>query len=880
PRIDATGRENKRLPRRPAFASSQLKLVIPPLVRKLTVEATPRTSLLAPGEQTIIDVQVRDRAGNPVRDSELVVIVVDESVLALANYQLPDPLAAFYPQQEPRTSSSHLRPEIVLASSEEIQSRSTNSGFGRASGEEVSVTAASKAKASRTILQALKLVPGINVMDSRGGIIKGLLLRSNFNPLAIFAASVTTDARGQVQVPVKLPDNLTRYRVMAVAVAGATRFGTGESTLTARLPLTVRPSAPRFLNFGDRFELPVVLQNQTSRPLEVEVALRAGGTTLLRGVGQQVTVPADDRVEVRFPARAQQAGTAHFQLRALSGALTDATEFTLPVQTPATTAAFATYGVIDEGAVVQPVQPPDDVLPEVGGLEVTTSSTQLQLLTDAVLYLTSYPYEGTEQISSRLLATAVLRDVQAAFRAEGLPSPAELEVLAEQDIQRLAKLQNYDGGFGFWRQDGTSWPYLGVHAAHALQRAREKGFIVPSQVLAKSGEYLRTIEATIPSHYPIEERQALIAYALYVRHRMGDGDPKRARKLIREAGGQISLEAVGWLLPVLSDPGSSAEVSAIRRLLDSRVTETAGSAHFTTTYSDGQYLLLHSEHRTDAVLLEALIGDQPQSDLIPKLARGLLAHRTQGRWNSTQENVFALLALERYFAVYERTTPDFVARTWLGERYAGDHTFQGRTTEQQQTTVPMQVLISGGRQDLTLLKEGKGRLYYRMGMKYAPASLKLDAFEQGFTVERTYEALDDPRDVRRDDAGIWHIRAGQRVRVRLTMVAPSRRTHVALVDPLPPGLEILNPSLAAPIAPAPPATARGEISLTAWFEHQNLRNAQAEAFASLLPAGVYSYSYLARATTPGEYLVPPVKAEELYEPEVFGRGSTDQVIVE
>lgn len=881
PRTDATGREDKRLPRRPAFASGQLKLLIPPLVRKLTVEATPRTPLLAPGEQTVIDVQVRDRAGNPIQDSELVVIVVDESVLALADYQLPDPLAAFYPQQEARTSSSHLRQEIVLASSEEIQSRSINSGLGRASGEEVVVTGVPRAIASRTIPQALKLVPGINVMDSQGGIIKGLLLRSNFNPLAIFAPSVTTDARGQVQVPVKLPDNLTRYRVMAVAVAGATRFGTGESTLTARLPLTVRPSAPRFLNFGDRFELPVVLQNQTNRPLNVEVALRAGGVTLLREAGQQVTVAADDRVEVRFSAEAQQAGTAHFQLRALSGALTDATEFTLPVQTPATTEASATYGVIDEGAVVQPIQPPADVLPEVGGLEVTTSSTQLQSLTDAVLYLTHYPYEGTEQISSRLLATAALRDVQAAFQTEGLPSPAELDLLAEQDVQRLTKLQNYDGGFAFWKQGDVSWPYLGIHAAHALQRAQEKGFTVPSQVLAKSGEYLRTIEAHIQSHYPGEERQALIAYALYVRHRMGDGDPKRARKLIQEAGAQIPLEAVGWLLPVLSNPGSSAEVAAIRRLLDNRVTETAGSAHFTTSYSDGQYLLLHSEYRTDAVLLEALIEDRPQSDLIPKLARGLLAHRTKGCWNSTQENAFALLALGRYFAVYEQTTPDFVARAWLGERYAGDHTFKGRTNDQQQITVPMQVLATKGLQDLTLLKEGKGRLYYRVGMKYAPASLKLDAFERGFTVERTYEAMDEPRDVRRDDTGTWHIRSGKRVRVRLIMVAPARRTHVALVDPLPPGLEVLNPSLAVTaLAPAPPDPIRDESWLTAWFEHQNLRDKQVEAFASLLPAGLYSYSYVARATTPGEYLVPPTKAEEMYEPEVFGRSSTDHVIVE
>jgi len=100
-------------------------------------------------------------------------------------------------------------------------------------------------------------------------------VRSDFNPLALFAAEVPTDAQGQAQVKVKLPDNLTRYRVMAVAVAGGKQFGAGESTITARLPLMVRPSPPRFLNYGDTFELPVVLQNQTDKALQVDVAVRA-----------------------------------------------------------------------------------------------------------------------------------------------------------------------------------------------------------------------------------------------------------------------------------------------------------------------------------------------------------------------------------------------------------------------------------------------------------------------------------------------------------------------------------------------------------------------------------------------------------------------------
>jgi alpha-2-macroglobulin len=83
-----------------------------------------------------------------------------------------------------------------------------------------------------------------------------------------------------------------------------------------------------------------------------------------------------------------------------------------------------------------------------------------------------------------------------------------------------------------------------------------------------------------------------------------------------------------------------------------------------------------------------------------------------------------------------------------------------------------------------------------MGLRYAPADLTLAARDEGFVVERTYEAIDDPSDVRRDPDGTWRIRCGSAVRVTLTMVADARRTHVALVDPLPAGLEAVNPELA------------------------------------------------------------------------------------
>jgi uncharacterized protein YfaS (alpha-2-macroglobulin family) len=163
--------------------------------------------------------------------------------------------------------------------------------------------------------------------------------------------------------------------------------------------------------------------------------------------------------------------------------------------------------------------------------------------------------------------------------------------------------------------------------------------------------------------------------------------------------------------------------------------------------------------------------------------------------------------------------------------------------------------------------------------------LELEPLDRGFVVQRTYEGVDDAADVTRDADGTWRIKAGARVRVRLVMVAESQRTQVALVDPLPAGLEILNPALAvteavpADDAGAGAAAKEGSWWWGPWFEHQNLRNDRAEAFTSWLPAGTYDYSYVARATTPGTFVAPPTRAEEIYAPETFGRAATDHVVI-
>ena len=98
-------------PPRPAFATGQITLSVPPVTRALTVTATPAADAVAPGTDTSVTVQVLGPDGAPVSDATVAVVVVDEAVLALTGYQLADPLDVFYADLWSTVSSQYTRVE-------------------------------------------------------------------------------------------------------------------------------------------------------------------------------------------------------------------------------------------------------------------------------------------------------------------------------------------------------------------------------------------------------------------------------------------------------------------------------------------------------------------------------------------------------------------------------------------------------------------------------------------------------------------------------------------------------------------------------------------------------------------------------------------------
>jgi len=279
-----------------------------------------------------------------------------------------------------------------------------------------------------------------------------------------------------------------------------------------------------------------------------------------------------------------------------------------------------------------------------------------------------------------------------------------------------------------------------------------------------------------------------------------------------------------------------------------------------------------SSAKTSALVLDAMIREAPEHPLITKLARGVLDARFLGRWHSTQENLVVLQALRRYFDTYEKDVPSYTGKIWLGDAGYAEQAFVGHGSPRGSARVDWSTFAPGSAHDVTLAKTGPGRMYYRVGITYAPKQTNLPALDAGFIVRRTYTAIDDPGDVVRTADG-WKVRLGARVLVTVETINTSVRHGVAVVDPLPAGFEAVNENLAISERAAKTADDMR-------WDFRNLRDERSEVFAMELRAGTHRFSYTARATTPGAFIAAPARAEEMYSPETFGRSTGQRVVVE
>ncbi|MEZ4534989.1 MAG: alpha-2-macroglobulin family protein [Cyanobacteriota/Melainabacteria group bacterium] len=540
------------------FGSETVTAKVPPKERQLSLTAVGADKLTMPGTETTISIDLKDAQGKPVQGGQVAIAVADESVLALSGYKWSDPINAFYPQSSPHIDNTLIRTSVILTEKErkkdlseapqEEQEADDLAALPKSSGLVPPPPGApSRGGGAAGFAQSMASAPrDMNMFQVEPTVVDErhyssgrserqkqmpqVNIRTNFNALAYFKPSIYTDVNGHAQIKFKLPDSLTRYRVMAIAVAGDNLFGSSESNITAQMPLMIKPSAPRFLNFGDRCELPVVLQNQTDEDIAADVILRAAnaavtnewqelpsgkalpgdkmegeGRSFSHAAGKHLVIPANNKSRSEDFSKHRRRGKANFQCAVVAeNSPTQASSACLFMCLRQSNLCYLWTG--GQGAIAQKLDiPKSSNFTQIGGLTISSSSTAVQALTDAYFQIRDYQFGCSEQLSSRIIAMVSLHDVLSAFGKMDALAQSQYRNKIQQDLDELVNRQNGDGSFGLWTKDEgrqQRYPYMSIQVARALSLARENDYKVADDKLELSRRYLKNIRQHIPADYP------------------------------------------------------------------------------------------------------------------------------------------------------------------------------------------------------------------------------------------------------------------------------------------------------------------------------------------------------------------------------------------
>ncbi len=832
-----------------SFKIGYAKLGISTDEKEITIHITPDKETYQPREEATYNIETTDHTGRPVR-AELSLDLVDKAVLALAGNGGETLLDRFY--------------------------RERGVGVRTASG---------------LVLSVDRLIEANVPEEAKGGgggpdAVEGMV-RRRFPDTAYWNPALVTDAAGRATVTVELPDNLTTWRMTAKGVTADTLVGEARVEVVSTLPLLLRPVAPRFFVVGDEATLSAVVHNNTDQDVLVGVSLAAEGLAF-DDETQMVTVSAGDNANVDWRVSVKTAGEIAllFQAWQADGDLSDAVEITLPVYRYSTPEVVATAGQLETADTrIETVLLPDRFDPTQGELTLHLDPSLAAGMRDGLDYLEHFPYECIEQTVSRFLPNVM---TYRALKQLGIED-AELETKLPQQVgvalQRIYARQKYDGGWGWWPADRSD-PFLTAYVLLGLVQADRAGFAVDEEVMERATLFLQdNLIRPRDVKYPWQANAQ--AFILYVLAEAGEGELSRTVRLFeqRDVLGHYGKAWLALALHVMEPDVTKRTDALLADLTDAAILSATG-AHWEEETTD--YWTMNSNNRSTSIVLDALVRLDPDNNLIPNVVRWLMVSRKDGHWETTQETVWALIALTDVMVSSGELEGDFSFVVTLNGETLGEGdvtTADVGETRKLEAAIADLLLDEINYVAITRLppsadQTGEGRLYYSAYLRYFMPVEDVKALSRGIVVGRQYSLVDAP-DEWVSEAGI-----GDVIQVKLTIVAPNDLHYVVVEDPLPAGCEAVDQSLkTTSVVGQPPELERVDDWDRWgwgwwWFSHTEMRDEKVALFATYLPKGTYEYTYFMRASVPGEFLTMPALAYEMYVPEVFGRSDGVEFVVE
>ena len=782
--------------------------------RALDVSVKTSRAEYEPREKVSGEVSVK-AAGRPVDGADLAIYAVDDSILTLGGWRLPQVLADFFP---PRSFAVATYSALKAYTDKVAPSWLTMKGF----------------------------VSGDAGAEEFGNV---TFTRKEFKPLIFWRPSVRTDAQGIAKFECEAPDNLTRFRVVAVGQTRSNQFGAGDTTFAVSKKLLIEPALPRFLREGDEVELRAVARQRVSEGEKLLVRCVAGGNLeLLTGPEREVFAGRDAPAVVRFKARAKAAGPASVKFEVVSTSkLADAVEVNVPVAQAAILKREAVSGPLAGSELAGQA-----IMPAVwkhgrGTFSLTVSSVPWLSKLMGLPFLLEYPHGCFEQKSSRLLAYTFLGALLD-YLPDGNVRKTAYGKVIEETLQEFETALLADGRLPYWPGGTEPNNFVTIQAAWCASQAEEAGFSVPDRLSSELSDALgKMVAGKISRLSP-----TLRAFAILVLSNSGE-----------EAGEDVLSAADELFLQRDKLTGEGRAMLAIA-LHDLGIRPDHQGSLVSELPKQFDDLAFNPETFSSAARTEALCG-WARFLVEPSSISGAFRDRLTRLMDSssslsTQEN-FWLLAV--FQAMMKATAaPRLSALKPNPEAVSANASSASWRNRNLAKLAPFSVngLRPGG--SFVLKAE-----YQSTEKETAPVT-------RGIRMDRVVKNLTAPE---RDGSSEAPFRLGDQILISYRFSCEKPQSYVALEDLIPAGIEVVNPDLAlfGQYYSLPEESGLE----TARLSHSEIRDRQTNLYFDDLPARTSTYSVLARATAAGMFAWPATQISPMYDSRFFGRSAPSECYV-
>ena len=669
--------------------------------------------------------------------------------------------------------------------------------------------------------------------DADGGAATAPPMDTFVKPTALVSKLITVDEHGDAEISFDLPQFNGRLRMMAVAF-DERAIGSTQANVIVKNPIVVQPQLPRFLALEDSASIGVSLHNMELAKTNVSIEWQVtDGLELSRQV-QTVNLERGQRQDVSL------------RLWGLKQGLNQITLQVTPEHGESQTYQWD-MTVVNNRFVEQHMQqlyvPAGDrsiIASKVGPLIANTRQVELLVTNSPELptkwivdSLGRYPLGCLEQTTSKAWPMLFAPDTAGAL------TKAQRETHIQRAVEHLATMQLSNGAFSLWSGGYRVEKWLTMYALDFLLAAQHKGYSVPSGMLSSAKSYVSDFE---------DKNAGVISYALYLQTKIGTVDPGELRYVTDKVlNAKFRPQVYAHLLAAHDLLGNKDYVAKIIAA-DKGESKSWWRSDYGTDLRD-RAMMYHT------LLQGETVTEDSRADVLLNV-QSLFEDARNDYWLSTQEKAWLLRLAD---------TVGASAKLDLHLPISLDF--------KDQTLSDMASYLKQQNRWTNFKNISEEDMYLTITSTGINTALSLASHNE-ITINTSYKDMVTGKTITLDKVAL-----GVTVLVQHEIEIPSGSDQeISIEAPVPAGFELENPRLSGH-RPALAKLPRTEPQFEEFRDDRYLAAWSLSRGYNSLKNSTINISYVMRAVTAGDFLLPAIRVEDMYRPRYRANTAEGRVLI-